>query len=130
MDRGALPSSGKTAKRAKSTSSKTTELKTSDIKMGRQPTHPGELFRDIVLTELDLSVSEAARQLGVSRQTLHAIISGRSAVTAEMALRFGRFCGNGPGLWMRMQQTFDLWQAHVDLEGKLDRIPTHPIAAE
>jgi addiction module HigA family antidote len=130
MDRGALPSSGKTAKRAKSTSSKTTELKISDIKMGRRPTHPGELFRDIVLAELGLSVSEAARQLGVSRQTLHAIMSGRSAVTAEMALRFGRFCGNGPGLWLRMQQAFDLWQAHVDLEGKLDRIPTHSIAAE
>ena len=125
MDRGALPSSGKTAKRAKSTSSKTTELK-----INRSPTHPGELFHDIVLAELGLSVSEAARQLGVSRQTLHAIISGRSAVTAEMALRFGRFCGNGPGLWMRMQQTFDLWQARVDLEGKLDRIPTHSIAAE
>ena len=130
MDRGALPSSGKTAKRAKSTSSKTIEGKTTELKINRQPTHPGELFRDIVLTELDLSVSEAARQLGVSRQTLHAIISGRSAVTAEMALRFGRFCGNGPGLWLRMQQAFDLWQAHVELEGKLDRIPTHPIAAE
>ena len=125
MDRGALPSSGKTAKRAKSTSSKTTELK-----IDRRPTHPGELFRDIVLTELDLSVSEAARQLGVSRQTLHAIISGRSAVTAEMALRFGRFCGNGPGLWLRMQQAFDLWQAHVELEGKLDAIPVHSVAAE
>jgi addiction module HigA family antidote len=125
MDRGELPSSGKTAKRAKSTSSKTTELK-----IDRRPTHPGELFRDIVLAELGLSVSEAARQLGVSRQTLHAIISGRSAVTAEMALRFGRFCGNGPGLWLRMQQAFDLWQAHVDLEGKLDSIPTHSVAAE
>lgn len=125
MDRGELPSSGKTAKRAKSTSSKTTE-----IKINRRPTHPGELFRDIVLSELGLSVSEAARQLGVSRQTLHAIISGRSAVTAEMALRFGRFCGNGPGLWLRMQQAFDLWQAHVDLEGKLDSIPTHSVAAE
>ena len=125
MDRGELPSSGKTAKRAKSTSSKTTELK-----IDRRPTHPGELFRDIVLSELGLSVSEAARQLGVSRQTLHAIISGRSAVTAEMALRFGRFCGNGPGLWLRMQQAFDLWQAHVDLEGKLDSIPTHSVAAE
>jgi antitoxin HigA-1 len=98
--------------------------------MDRRPTHPGELFRDIVLSELGLSVSEAARQLGVSRQTLHAIISGRSAVTAEMALRFGRFCGNGPGLWLRMQQTFDLWQAHVDLDGKLDSIPTHSVAAE
>jgi antitoxin HigA-1 len=118
------------AKRAKSTSSKIIEGKTTELKINRRPTHPGELFRDIVLTELDLSVSEAARQLGVSRQTLHAIISGRSAVTAEMALRFGRFCGNGPGLWMRMQQTFDLWQAQQQLEGKLDAIPVYFVAAE
>jgi addiction module HigA family antidote len=75
-------------------------------------------------------VSEAARQLGVSRQTLHAIMSGRSAVTAEMALRFGKFCGNGPGLWMRMQQAFDLWLAQSELNGELDRIPVYNVAAE
>ena len=98
--------------------------------MTRRPTHPGELFRDIVLPELGLSVSEAARQLGVSRQTLHAIMSGRSAVTAEMALRFGKFCGNGPGLWMRMQQAFDLWDAQTELNGQLDRIPVYSVAAE
>lgn len=125
MDRGASRLSGKTARRAKSISSKTTEPRVT-----RRPTHPGELFRDIVLPELKLSVSEAARQLGVSRQTLHALMSARSAVTAEMALRLGRFCGNGPGLWMRMQQAFDLWQAQANLHGKLDRIPVHDIAAE
>jgi addiction module HigA family antidote len=125
MDRGELPLSGKTVRRAKSTSSKTTELK-----INRPPTHPGELFHDIVLAELNLSVSEAARQLGVSRQTLHAIIAGRSAVTAEMALRFGQFCGNGPGLWLRMQQAFDLYQAEIALAGQLEKIPVHSVAAE
>lgn len=89
----------------------------------RKPTRPGELVRDIVLPHLKLSVSEAARQLGVSRQTLHAIMSGRSAVTAEMALRFGRFCGNGPKIWLRMQQDFDLWQARQQVN--LSSIPTH-----
>ena len=125
MDRGASHSSGKMAKRTKSTSSRTIEQQPA-----RKPTHPGELFRDIVLPELGLSVSAAARELGVSRQTLHAVMSGRSAVTAEMALRLGRFCGNGPGLWMRMQQAFDLWQAQSELNGELDRIPVHSIAAE
>ncbi|MGA9794956.1 MAG: HigA family addiction module antitoxin [Rhizomicrobium sp.] len=125
MARGGSHSSGKTATRSKSISSKTIEPR-----VARRPTHPGELFRDIVLPELGLSVSEAARQLGVSRQTLHAIMSARSAVTAEMALRLGRFCGNGPGLWMRMQQAFDLWDAQRHLNGELDRIPVHSIAAE
>ncbi len=111
------------AKPRKSTSSRIIEPK-------RAPTHPGEILRDIVLPELGLSVSEAARQLGVSRQTLHAVMSGRSAITAEMALRLGRFCGNGPGLWMRMQQAFDLWEAQSKLNGDLDRIPVHSVAAE
>jgi addiction module HigA family antidote len=88
------------------------------------------LFADIVLPELKMSVTEAARQLGVSRQTLHAVMAGRSAVTAEMALRLGRFCGNGPGLWLRMQQSFDLWGAERKLNGELDRIPVHQVAAE
>jgi len=125
MARGGSPSNGRTVTRSRSTSSRTIEPK-----IARRPTHPGELFRDIVLPELKLSVSEAARQLGVSRQTLHAIMSGRSAVTAEMALRFGKFCGNGPGLWMRMQQAFDLWDAQNRLNGELDRIPAHRMAAE
>ena len=125
MDRGASRSNGKTATRTRLISSKIIEPK-----ITRKPTHPGEVLRDIVLPELKLSVSEAAHQLGVSRQTLHSIMSGRSAVTAEMALRFGRFCGNGPELWMRMQQAFDLWEAQTHLNGELDRIPIHKIAAE
>ncbi len=108
------------AKQEKSTSSKIT----------RRPTHPGEIIRDVVLPELNLSVSEAARQLGVSRQMLHAILSGKSAVSAEMALRLGQFCGNGPELWLAMQQTFDLWQAGNRLSGKLNKIPSYKIAAE
>jgi addiction module HigA family antidote len=116
------------AKQSKSTLSRTTDRNVR--RSGRRPTHPGEIIRDFVLPELKMSVSEAARQLGVTRQTLHAILSGRSAVTAEMALRLGRFCGNGPGLWMRMQQAFDLWQAENRLDGALDKIPIHQVAAE
>jgi antitoxin HigA-1 len=113
------------AKRARSTSSKITERK-----RARRPTHPGEILRDIVLPAVGVSVSEAARQLGVTRQTLHAILAGRSSVTAEMALRLGRFCGNGPGLWLGMQQSFDLWQAENRLDDELDKIPVHNVAAE
>lgn len=91
----------------------------------RQPTHPGEILREDVLPALRLSVSEAARQLRVTRQTLHRILSGRSAVTPEMALRLGRFCGNGPDLWLRMQQAHDLWRAREELRAELDQIPEH-----
>jgi antitoxin HigA-1 len=89
------------------------------------PIHPGEVFREEVLPKLKLSVSEAARQLGVSRQTLHRIIAGTHSITPEMAVRIGKFCGNGPGLWLRMQQRFDLWRAEQRLRDEIDKIPSH-----
>ena len=92
---------------------------------GRQPTHPGAILREEVLPALGLSVSETARQLGVTRQTLHRIMAERVSITPEMAVRLGRFCGNGPGLWLRMQQACDLWRAERELGAELERIPVH-----
>jgi addiction module HigA family antidote len=91
----------------------------------RPPTHPGSILREDVLPSLGLSVSEAARQLRVSRQTLHRILAGTSAVSPEMAVRLGKFCGNGAGLWLRMQEAFDLWHAERRLAEELDKIPAH-----
>lgn len=91
----------------------------------RRPTHPGAILREDVLPALGLSVSEAARQLGVTRQTLHRIMAEKGSITPEMATRLGRFCGNGPGLWLRMQQAHDLWHAERQLGAKLEKIPVH-----
>ncbi len=82
-------------------------------------------MREDVLPALGLSISEAARQLRISRQTLHRILAGRSAVTPEMAVRLGRFCGNGPGLWLRMQEAYDLFNAERRLVKELEKIPAH-----
>jgi antitoxin HigA-1 len=92
----------------------------------RPPTHPGAILRDDVLPALNLSVSEAARQLRVTRQTLHRVLAGKSGVSPEMAVRLGKFCGNGPRLWLRMQQAFDLWHAEQRLREELEQIPAHP----
>jgi addiction module HigA family antidote len=89
----------------------------------RCPTHPGALLREVVLPALDSSVTDAARKLRVSRQTLHRVLSGKMAVTPEMAVRLGKFCGNGPGLWLRMQAAYDLWHAERRMKGELRRIP-------
>jgi addiction module HigA family antidote len=62
------------------------------------------------LTVLERTVSDAAR-LSISRQFLHKILAGQSAITVAMALRIGKFCGNGPELWLNMQQAYDLRQA-------------------
>ena len=66
----------------------------------REPTHPGELLREDVLPALKMNVSQAARELGVSRQLLHRILAGQAAVTPEMAVRLGKWAGNGPHLWL------------------------------
>ncbi|MHB8383606.1 MAG: HigA family addiction module antitoxin [Candidatus Binataceae bacterium] len=90
----------------------------------REPTHPGEIFLHDILPALGLSVAEAAAKLRVSRQTLYRITQGSAAVTPEMAVRFGKLCGNGPELWLGLQQQHDLWCARRKLGSKIDRIPT------
>jgi addiction module HigA family antidote len=87
----------------------------------RNPTHPGLIIRDDVLPELQLSVNEAAEQLGVSRVTLSRVINGRSAITAEMALRVGKWVGNGPEIWLRVQGQYDLWQAKKNGDPKIKK---------
>jgi len=83
--------------------------------MSRAPTHPGAILRADVLPALGVSVSAAARELGVSRQTLHRILREQTAVTPEMAVRLGKYCGNGPALWLRLQVNYDLGQAEQAL---------------
>jgi addiction module HigA family antidote len=93
------------------------------------PTHPGAILRETVLPHLGLSVKEAARQLRITRQTLHRILAEESSVTPEMAVRLGKFCGNGAGIWLRLQQAYDLHHAERKLHDELKQIPTHNQAA-
>ncbi len=90
----------------------------------RLPVHPGEILREDVLPTMGISVSEAARRLRISRQQLYRILSCKHPITTDMALRIGKFAGNGPGLWMRMQQAYDLWHAEHRMKDELDRIET------
>ena len=88
----------------------------------RPPVHPGEILREEVLSALGLSVSEAARRLGISRQQLHRILACTHPITTDMALRIGKFAGNGPDFWLHMQQTFDLWHAQYRMKDELSKI--------
>lgn len=90
----------------------------------RPPTHPAALLREDVLPALDLSVTQVARDLGVTRQTLHRLLAEKIGVSPEMAVRLGKFCGNGPGLWLRMQAAHDLWYAERKMKDQVARIPT------
>jgi addiction module HigA family antidote len=76
----------------------------------KNPAHPGSLIRDNI-EELSLSVADAARGLGVTRQQLYKVIKGESAVTPEMAVRLEKAFGGSADAWLRMQMNFDLARA-------------------
>ena len=90
--------------------------------------HPGELLREDVVPALGRPRAELARLMGVSRQTLHAILSERAPVTPEMALRLGKLCGNGPELWINLQTRHDLERLAKSKRAEIAAIPT--LAAE
>ena len=93
-----------------------------DRPIARVPTHPGELFREILDDHVRLSVSESARRMRISRQSLHAVLRGDAAISADMALRFGRLTGGSPELYMQMQAQRDLWLAEQRLRDILAEI--------
>jgi addiction module HigA family antidote len=90
--------------------------------------HPGELLREDIIPALARTRAEIARHLGVSRQTLHAILTERAPVTPEMALRLGKLCGNGPDLWINLQGRYDLERLSKIKRAEIAAIPT--LAAE
>lgn len=94
-----------------------------------QPAHPGAILREDVLPALRLSVTAAAQKLGISRQMLHGILAERHGVTPEMAVRIGKLCGNGPGIWLRIQAAHDLWRVEREMAEEVKRIPTLRAAA-
>lgn len=90
--------------------------------LARPPSHPGALMREILGEHLGLPVAEAARRMKLSRPALHAVLSGRSAVTAGVALRFARLTGGAPELFLQMQAAHDLWRSRKRLGATLGAI--------
>ena len=77
----------------------------------RQPTHPGAILRNDIYPELDMTQTELARHLGISRQTLTQLLAEKRSLSHDMAIRLGKFLGNDPRFWMDLQLTYDLWHA-------------------
>src|SRR5580704_9963568 len=80
-------------------------------KNGMPPVHPGEILKADVLPSVGLSVTAAAKSLGVSRQMLHDILAGRKPLSAIMCLKVSRLFGGSPEVWMRLQAAYDLKKA-------------------
>lgn len=82
------------------------------------PPHPGEIIKEFCIDAVGISITEAARSLGITRKTLSALLNGRSGISPEMALRLSKVFGRTPEGWLRLQSQFDLWKTRqsVDIE--------------
>lgn len=90
------------------------------------PPHPGEVLWELCLEPLGLTVTEAARALGVSRKTLSAIINGRAGISPEMAVRLSLAFGTTAESWLNQQMQHDLW--HAERNRKRLRVTRLPAA--
>jgi antitoxin HigA-1 len=75
------------------------------------PPHPGEVLKTLCLAPLNLTVTQAARALGVSRKTLSAIVNGRAGISPEMAIRLSIAFNTSAESWLNQQLQYDLWNA-------------------
>ena len=76
-----------------------------------KPAHPGEILREMYLEPLGLTVTDAAKALGITRKTLSELVNKRSGVSTSMALRLSKAFGTTPELWLNMQRNYDLMLA-------------------
>jgi addiction module HigA family antidote len=75
------------------------------------PPHPGEVLKELCLEPLGISITDAAKALGVARKTLSAIVNGRSGISPEMAIRLGKAFDTSPESWLNQQVQYDLSEA-------------------
>ena len=89
--------------------------------MNREPIHPGEFLVD-ELEEIGITPTELSRQIDVPPNRISQIIRGKRDITADTALRLGRFFGTGPELWMNLQKAYDLDKAKAILGPTIQKI--------
>ena len=75
------------------------------------PPHPGEVLKELCIEPLNLTITEVAEALGVSRKTLSAILNGRAGISPEMAIRLSKAFDTSAESWLNQQMQYDLWQA-------------------
>jgi antitoxin HigA-1 len=86
------------------------------------PPHPGEIIKGLWLDPMDISITDAAEAMGVSRKTLSKIVNGKGSVTPEMAVRLSIALGSSPESWLGHQAAYDLWQIEQQAE-KFNVVP-------
>ncbi|HUH66114.1 MAG TPA: HigA family addiction module antitoxin [Syntrophales bacterium] len=83
----------------------------------RPPAHPGAILRVHYLEPLEISVTELARKLKLSRKTVSKVLNERGGVTTDVALRLARAFDTTPELWLNLQRNYDLWHTANETTG-------------
>jgi addiction module HigA family antidote len=76
----------------------------------KNPPHPGEIIRDLCMEPLGLTVTKAAKGLGIARKTLSLLLNGHAGISLEMAIRLSKAFGRSPQSWLKLQSLYDLGQ--------------------
>jgi len=98
------------------------------LKRGLPPSHPGEILKDMFITERNLTITEVAKGLNMARANLSAVINGHMGVSPELAVKLSEAFGNTTQFWINLQNNYELWHA----ERKINRASIqhfHKIAA-
>jgi antitoxin HigA-1 len=99
-------------------------MKTTIESSGRMhsPRHPGEILQGLYMEPLEVTITDAAEALGVSRKHVSAIVNGRAPVTPDMAVRLAGVFGTEPDIWINLQAQYDVWQARQQTPPKVKRL--------
>lgn len=87
-----------------------------------EPPHPGEFIREDILPEVNMTIKDLARHLGVSRVALSELVNEKRGVSVEMAQRLGKAFGNGTRFWLALQMQHDIWHAE-----RASRVEVRPL---
>ncbi len=90
--------------------------------MSRTPIHPGEILRD-ELEEIGISGTELSRQIKVPENRIPQILAGKRSITADTALRLGKWFGTTPAFWLNLQKSYELRKAAREIGKEIDTIP-------
>lgn len=96
--------------------------------MSRTPIHPGEILKD-ELDEIGITASELARQIKVPENRMSEVIRGRRNITADTALRLGKWFGTSAGFWMNLQKSYELRKAQDAIGAEIDQIQSRVAVA-
>ena len=91
--------------------------------MSRTPIHPGEILRD-ELQEIGINGTELSRRIKVPENRIPQIIAGKRSITADTALRLGKWFGTTPAFWLNLQKSYELRKATREIGKEIDTIPT------